>query len=116
MMALVLVILAGSAYADEGSKDALLGSWQGVVNVSTGSFHVVFHILKNTDGGFQSTIDRPDRKEFGVKADVTLVQERKFHCEVKKYGIVFDGTLNSKGYLVGVWKQDGTALPLILGR
>lgn len=91
------------------------GAWQGKLNVGNG-LTIVFHITKNADGLFTSTMDSPDQSAFGIGCESTIVSDDAIKIMLTKLGVQFSGNIINDTLLKGFFMQRGAKLPLDLTR
>ena len=92
----------------------IVGQWNGVLKVSGAQLSLVFHITKTTDG-FNSTMDSPDQKAFGIPITKTSFENSKIKFEITNANIEYNGELK-ENEITGFFKQNGQEFPLNLSR
>lgn len=92
----------------------ITGTWNGVLNTPVGKLRIVFHV-KDSAGGFFSTMDSPDQFVKNIPASKTTYVIPNLHLEFGNGMIVYDGTIEQDS-IKGTFKQSGMELSLVLHR
>jgi len=108
----LIAMLGPAALALPASE--VVGDWQGVLDTGHGSLHVVFHLAQDKDGALTATMDSPDQNATGIAASSVSYKQPDFQLAIEQFGCRYDGKLDEKGQIVGVWKQGTASLPLTL--
>lgn len=116
-----LLSILGTGFAiaaggEEHMSAALVGSWQGSLQIGSVSLRIVFNVeLK--DGVLRATMDSPDQGAKGIPVSKITLADSVAVFEVKAISGVFEGRLSTDGSsLSGILKQGGGALSLTLQR
>ncbi|WP_223710925.1 alpha/beta hydrolase family protein [Niabella beijingensis] len=94
------------------NAQSINGSWKGALDVQGTKISLIFHI-KDSAGGWATTMDSPDQGASGIPVDSTSFADNKLYLAVKAAGISYNGTL-SGSTITGEFKQGGMQLPLTL--
>lgn len=116
--ALVFVLGMVSFVSLAASTPAVLGDWNGVLDVGGGtSLHLVVHITQARDGSLTGTMDSPDQQATGIKISTITYKDGALHFECSDIGGSYDGKMSSdSSKLTGTWSQNGNSLALNLAR
>ena len=107
-----------SAAADGGEQNAsaLVGVWQGSLQIGSVSLRIVFNV-EFRDGALRATMDSPDQGAKGIPVSKVTLADSVAVFEVKAISGVFEGRLSADGSsLPGILRQGGGAFPLALQR
>ncbi len=119
-IAVVLILLAVSLFAIfplASGDEAIIGTWQGILDVSGTKLTVVFNISKTPQGVLTATMDSPDQGAKGIPVDSVIFDYGHLILDVKSVMGNYDGNLKpDKSEIEGTWKQGGMSLPLVLKR
>jgi len=109
----IVAAVAPGARAAPPSRDPV-GHWQGMLQ---GKLRLAFHFERTADGRFRGTMDSPDQGAIGLALDSVTFTRDSLGCELRMVRGRYDGRLNATGdSLIGIWRQNGAALPLSLAR
>lgn len=116
--ALLFVLGMVSLASLAASKPAVVGDWNGVLDVGGGnSLHLVVHVTQAQDGSLTGTVDSPDQQANGIRITTITYKESALHFECSDIGGSYDGKMSSdKTKLTGTWSQSGNSLALNLAR
>jgi len=104
----LLAFAAGAASAEDAT-----GDWSGLL---AGQYHMVVHVVKDTAGRYQATLESPDQGSFVLTADAVVSDPSHLNFAVPKIGARYTGRWNAeKKSWVGTWTQS-MSLPLVLSR
>ncbi len=92
--------------------EAILGDWNGVLELPGGKLTLVFHIVRKGDG-LSATLDSPDQAAMGIPAGEVGFTDGKLTVAVPSIAGRYEAKLEA-GALDGTWSQGGTSLPLDL--
>jgi hypothetical protein len=116
---LALVTLTAEAHysVQSGSaalkaQDDLIGSWTGKLDLGVAELTLVFH-LKQADGQVNVTMDSPDQSAKGIPCKNDFLSYDSLAVSVKSINASYSGRLKD-GKIVGMFKQNGMSLPLVL--
>ena len=119
-IAVTLTVLTVSLFAAlplAGGDEAILGAWQGILDVSGTKLRVVFNISKTPQGTLTATMDSPDQGAKGIPVEGVTFDYGHLILVVKSIRGTYDGSLKQdKSAIEGIWKQAGLSLPLVLKR
>lgn len=93
----------------------IVGQWSGVLQLPGTDLHVVFHVAKNDQGGYTSTMDSPDQGVNGIPVTTTTFVESVITFELTPMRIVYKGTIE-KEEIFGTFTQGGQEFSLNLDR
>jgi uncharacterized protein len=92
------------------------GAWMGVLEMGELKLHVVFRIVKCSDG-LTATLDSPDQGRKGMSTTSVTRDGAALKIEAKKIDGVFEGKIASDlSSIDGNWTQGGNTKPLVLKR
>jgi len=101
-------LAAGAASAEDAA-----GDWSGLL---AGQYHIMVHVVKDTGGHYQATLESPDQGSFVLTADAVESDPSHLSFAVPKIGAHYAGMWNAeKKSWVGTWTQN-MSIPLILSR
>jgi len=101
-------LAAGAASAEDAA-----GDWSGLL---AGQYHMLVHVVKDTGGHYQATLESPDQGSFVLTADAVESDPSHLSFAVPKIGAHYAGMWNAeKKSWVGTWTQN-MSIPLILSR
>ena len=114
VLALGLVSLVSLA----APKPAVVGDWNGVLDVGGGhSLHIIVHITQAQDGSLTGTMDSLDQNADGIPITTITYKAGALHFECSSIGGSYDGKMSSdKSKINGTWSQGGGSLTLNLTR
>lgn len=97
-------------------KPAVVGDWNGVLDVGGGnSLHIVVHVTQKDDGSLTGTMDSPDQGTSGIAITAMTFKDGALHFECSQIGGVYEGKMKSdKPEIDGTWSQGGNSLALNL--
>src|SRR5688572_15776987 len=106
---LLLLFAVGAVHAQRN----IVGAWEGRLSLGNNTLRLVFHIAKDSAGGYKATMDSPDQgvKDIGVnKVDL---RNDSLTMEVGSIGGKAAGKVVNDSTFTGLWTQ-GMSLPLQL--
>ena len=114
LMKLTLIcslLFCGNALA----QTDISGTWQGKLDMSPNEKLTIHFILtKQADGSYKAVVDSPDTGGIkNVPATAVKYAGGKLSIEVASLSGSYSGTVG-KGTITGEWRQQGSALPLVL--
>ena len=92
----------------------ITGIWNGKLSVQGMELRLVFHIAK-ADSIYDTKMDSPDQKAFGIQASATSFEDSTLTIEIANLGIRYQGRHISNG-IEGFFYQSGQSFPLDLTR
>lgn len=107
---LITILVSYSAMAQE-----IMGQWNGFLKVPGGQLRLEFNISKSQNG-YITTMDSPDQGAKGIPVATTSFENDVLKLEIPNVHIVYEGTLNQFGVIVGTFSQSGQSFPLNLSR
>ncbi len=115
---LLFAIAAVSLVSLAAPKPAVVGDWNGMLDVGGGnSLHIVVHITQAQDGSLTGTLDSPDQQTTGIKISTIGYKDGALHFECSDIGGSYDGKMNKDNSEVdGTWSQSGNSPALNLTR
>lgn len=118
VLALAAVAMGLVARADDAPKKAgLEGHWEGTLKVKPADLRLVFHVTKEKDGTFKTTLDSPDQGATGLPVEETTLVGKAVTFRLKLLGASFEGKLDDAGMAIeGTFKQAAIEFPLTLKR
>lgn len=116
--ALFFALAALSVVSLAAPKPAVVGDWNGVLDVGGGtSYHIVAHITQAQDGSLTGTLDSPDQQATGIKISTITYNDGALHFECSQIAGSYDGKMNKDNSEIdGTWSQEGNSLALNLTR
>lgn len=114
MKKLLLLTTLLFAFTKVSAQD-ITGKWYGVLKVQGIQLSLVFNISK-TNNGFNSTMDSPDQKAFGIPASSTSFENSLLKIAVANAGLEYEGVLEKDNNIVGTLKQAGQTFPINLSK
>ncbi|HEV2421031.1 MAG TPA: hypothetical protein VGS59_04900 [Candidatus Acidoferrales bacterium] len=98
-------------------KPAVVGDWNGVLDVGGGnSLHLVVHVTQAQDGSLTGTMDSPDQQATGIKISSITYKDGALHFECSDIGGTYEGKMKGDSEIDGTWSQGGGSLALNLTR
>lgn len=98
--------------AQVSSTTALLGAWNGKLNLGATSLTIVLH-FEQADGYVVCTMDSPDQGAKGIGANKDYLSDDSVAISIQTLGMTYRAKLKD-GLLVGTFMQNGLKLPLTL--
>jgi len=83
-----------------------IGDWYGKLDIGMQKLPIVFHVTQNTDGSYATTMDSPDQKAYGLKADTTIIYNDSIKITSAKNHIVYHAQLVGDTLLQGTFSQE----------
>jgi hypothetical protein len=112
-LALAVGLFTASATAQ---SSAVAGDWQGSLQASGVTLHLVLHLKADANGNLGGTLDSIDQGAKGIPITKTELKSGKLTLELDSIHGRFAGTVNtSRSEIAGEWTQLGT-LPLTFQR
>jgi pimeloyl-ACP methyl ester carboxylesterase len=115
-MRIIFALLVSVAFAGVNAQNPFAGDWSGKLEVGV-SMRLVLHIKDST--GIHATMDSPDQKAFGFKADNTIITGDSIKIFFNRIGGKYVAVIELKGdepKLNGTWYQGGMQFPLSMER
>ena len=109
---IVFVTLSGKAQVNEST--ALLGSWNGKLDVGGMALTLVLH-LEQVDGHVVATLDSPDQGAKGLAAEKEYLSDDSVAVKMPNLDATYRARLKD-GKLDGKFSQRGFSFPLVLER
>ena len=91
------------------------GYWLGILDAGAVKLRVGFHVEKNPEGSYTSTLASLDQGVRDAATDSTTFTNETLTIEMKKLGVRYTGTLANDA-IAGTFSQSGHDLPLVLKR
>ena len=110
-----LVICTFQAFG-QPAKDQIPGSWQGVLNVGSQEFRLVFNLSLSEDDSFSATLDSPDQGAMAIPLGEVSLAEDSIRIEAPVVKGFYLGKFTSDSSLNGEWYQSGRSFTLDLGK
>jgi len=92
----------------------ITGKWYGLLIVPGGQLPLEINVTK-TETGYQSTMDSPDQKAFGIPITTTNFENTTFKFAIPAGRIEYEGTYQNNT-ITGFFKQVGQTFPLNFSR
>jgi len=105
----VVLLLFASAI----SAPDISGTWTGTLEVQGTKLRVVFHV-KNSDKGYEATMDSPDQNATGIAVSGVKYEHPNVRFDVAAAGAYYEGVMGGEKEITGKWVQGGTAFYLVL--
>src|SRR5258708_37874206 len=94
-------------------SSSIAGEWAGTLQAGETQLHLVLHLSKDAQGGWQAKLDSLDQAVFGMEASRISQSRDTLSFELDSVGGKYHGTLLPDHKTIrGIWEQGGTALPL----
>ena len=93
----------------------ITGTWNGVLDIQTLKFHIVFHISKSADG-YTATMDSPDQGAKGLAVEKVEFDNSKLTISIPAFRIEYKGELIDNEAIKGTFTQGGMPFVLNLSR
>lgn len=93
----------------------IVGQWNGILQLPGASLHVVFHVSKDVQGKFTSTMDSPDQGVNGIPVTTTTFADNAITFEITPMKVLYKGTLEGQE-IFGTFSQSGHEFSLNLDR
>lgn len=92
-----------------------VGSWGGILKISSAQLKVIFNVSKNTSGNLTATLDSPDQGAYGISVNEVVVKDDSIKFIIRLVNGYYEGKYISDSLKIdGVWHQAGMSLPLEL--
>ena len=114
LVALALIMVAVTGWAQVQPTSALVGSWSGKLNVGTMSLTLVLN-LEQADGYVVVTLDSPDQGAKGIPTFKDYLSDDSIAVKVEALNMTYCARLK-EGKLDGIFTQNGFLLPLVFER
>lgn len=109
--------VGAGVFAAQASDQAVVGVWQGALDLGAMKLRIVFDIRAAQDGTLTGTLDSPDQRAFGIRLDEVRFNGPEVAIEVRSIGGSFSGNLSPDGKKIdGTWSQAGRQFELDLER
>lgn len=114
LLTLVGLVAAQVAQADTATVAPLVGTWEGTLQASDGSYRARLNITKDDAGVVNVTVDSIDQDRMGIPTANVSLKGSTFHFELPSLEGVYEGTVDDmKTFIKGTWSQRGEgSLPL----
>jgi hypothetical protein len=113
--ALLLVLGVVSVVSMAAARPAVVGDWNGVLDVGGGnSLHLVVHVTQKDDGSLTGTLDSVDQNANGIPMTAITYKDGALHFECSSIGGSYDGKMKGDSEIDGTWSQGGGSLALNL--
>jgi fermentation-respiration switch protein FrsA (DUF1100 family) len=93
----------------------ITGDWNGVLKVQGTQLRLVFHIEKS-ELGYSSKMDSPDQGAFDIPVTSTSFENGALKISISNARIEYEGTLEGKDKIIGVFNQAGQSFPMNLSK
>ena len=93
----------------------IVGSWQGILKVQGVELEILFHIEKQEDSEYISTMDSPTQGAFDIPTTKTTFKSNSLEIVVANLGAFYQGRL-ANDTITGTFNQGGIPFPLKLVR
>jgi hypothetical protein len=115
---LMLCCGGGAMTALAQTTDPLAGTWTGTLVAAPGAeLRVVFHIVADSTGRWNGTMDSPDQGATGIPVESATLEDGKVVFAIPAVNGGYSGTLSEDGKSIeGTWSQGGNSLALRLER
>lgn len=107
----VLPAGAGRAGAEDG---AVLGTWQGTLDVGAAKLRLAFNFQANAEGKLAATLDSIDQGVKGIAVDEVSFADKKLTLAIESLGVRYEATLDDRNEIDGTFTQSGASFPLKL--
>lgn len=115
LLQLVLIITSALAVAAQVSTRDVEGYWLATLEVSGAKFRLALKIQKS-ENNYAAKLDNLDL-DAALPIDSTVVNGNKLSFSAAKFGVNYEGTLNTAGdEITGTLKQGTNAAPLVFKR
>ena len=85
---LLLIFLV--VFSNANSQENIIGDWNGVLSLGGQQLSLIFH-LEKVGTTYSGSMDSPDQKAFGIKADKVVFEKDTLDFIVSKIGLRFKG-------------------------
>ena len=93
----------------------IVGSWQGILKVQGVELEILFHIEKQEDSEYISTMDSPTQGAFDIPTTKTTFKSNSLEIVIANLGAFYQGRLDNDT-ITGTFNQGGMLFPLELVR
>lgn len=111
----ILLTIITIFFAFEGSAQEVTGQWNGVLKVPGIELPIVFHVSKDANGNFSSTMDSPDQGANGIPVTKTIFKDGAITFELTPMHVIYNGKLEGEE-IFGTFSQGGQEFSLNLSR
>ena len=101
-------------FTKANTQENILGEWNGILSIGGQQLSLIFHIEK-TGSAFSGSLDSPDQKAFGIKADKVTYAKDTLELIISKLGLSYKGHLDDTT-ISGEFTQGYYKAPLQLNR
>ena len=108
------LLLSGIAAGAAAAQDAIVGDWQGTLEIPGATLPLIFHITQ-TDDGLTATLDSPAQGSSGIPVSRVVFEPPRIGLEVAAVNGGYAGELDGDT-ITGTWSQNGGELALTLER
>ena len=85
---LLLIFLV--VFSNANSQENIIGDWNGVLSLGGQQLSLIFH-LEKVGTTYSGSMDSPDQKAFGIKADKVVFEKDTLDFVISKIGLRFKG-------------------------
>jgi len=113
---LIAVLLMSGVFINQSIHAAptVKGDWSGELSVGTVKLPIVFHITSNDDGRYSAKMDSPSQGALGIPMGETTFVDGHLVISAPNLGIRYEAKLKDNKHIVGIFKQSGQELDLVL--
>ena len=101
-------------FSNANSQENIIGEWNGVLSLGGQQLSLIFHFEK-VGTTYSGSLDSPDQKAFGIKADEVVYENGKLAVTILKIGLSYNGVLVDTT-ISGEFSQGYFKAPLQLSR
>src|SRR5258708_5929264 len=110
------ILWIAALFAATLSAQDAAGDWQGTITRGTSKLRLVFHITKDSEGGWKSSLFSVDQGTDGIPATSITLQGSALKIKFDAIGAAYEGKIgDGSASIQGTWTQ-GPPLPLELIR
>jgi len=109
-----LLLIFLFVFTKANTQENIVGEWNGILSIGGQQLSLIFHIEK-VGNSFSGTMDSPDQKAFGIKADKVTYAKDTLEFIVSKIGLSYKGHLVDTT-ISGEFTQGYYKAPLQLSR
>jgi fermentation-respiration switch protein FrsA (DUF1100 family) len=93
----------------------IVGTWQGVLKISSVELRIVFNVARDTIGNLTATLDSPDQGAYDIPVDEIIFNMDSVKFIVNSVAGFYEGKIIEDSVMFdGNWNQGGMVLPLVL--
>ena len=109
-----LLLIFLFVFTRANTQENIVGEWNGILSIGGQQLSLIFHIEK-VGNSFSGSLDSPDQKAFGIKADKVSYENGKLELIISKLGLSYKGLLVDT-IISGEFAQGAYKAPLQLNR